>query len=85
MEPFHFHLKSLTYVTLSLTFINPIWVFSQNFWWGRLAFGDNFRSLSGTELDGGGGLASGMESDGGLGKKQTKNIICIFLPFVCLI
>ena len=33
--------------------------FSQNIWWGDLAFGDDFRSPSGMEPDGGGGTRVG--------------------------
>ena len=39
---------------------------------GKLAFGDNFQSLSGMESDGYGGLASGTESDGGGGEIGKK-------------
>ena len=52
----HFHTVLVTRYKFTPGF------FSQNFWW-RLAFGDDFRSL--TESNGGGGLASRMESDGG--------------------
>ena len=46
--------------------------FFHNIFVGGLAFGDGFWSLSGTESDGGTGLALGMESNGGGGGGLEK-------------